>query len=103
MNVCVCVFGAGVAFDPLGIAVGVMFFFPDGYGGFDGIDDRTAGIKRGVSVGSGDSDANGEFAHLQMSRAVHAAGADDVVLRCDLLEDARALFYGQFWVGLVFE
>ena len=58
------VVGAGVAFDPASAAVRVVFFFPDGDGGFNGVDDVTAGIESGVSVGSGDSDADGYVAKL---------------------------------------
>ena len=58
------VVGAGVAFDPLGGAVSVMFFFPDGDGGFNGVDDRTTGAEGGIAVGSGDGDANGDFTDL---------------------------------------
>ena len=76
-------FRAGVAFDPASAAVRVVFFFPDGNGGFDGVDDRTAGIESGVSVGCGDGDADGNFTDLQVAGAVHAAGGDDVVFGDD--------------------
>ena len=71
---------AGVAFDPLGTAVGIVFFFPDGNGRFDGVDDRAAGAESCFSVGSGNGDANGYFTNLQMPSAVDAAGSDDVML-----------------------
>ena len=73
-------FRAGVAFDPVSAAVRVVFFFPDGNSGFDGVDDGTASIESGVSVGSGNGDANGYFTNLQMPSAVDAAGSDDVML-----------------------
>ena len=58
------VVGAGVAFDPASAAVRVVFFFPDGNGGFDGVDDRTAGIESGVSVSCGDNNTDGYVAKL---------------------------------------
>lgn len=43
--------GAMVAFNPDACAVGVVFFFPDRDGVFDGVDDGTAGVKGGIAVG----------------------------------------------------
>ena len=40
-----------VALDPDAGAIGVVFFFPDGDGGFDRVDDSAAGVKGGVAVG----------------------------------------------------
>jgi len=40
-----------VAFHPDTGAIGVVFFFPDWYGGFDRVDDSAAGVKGGVAVG----------------------------------------------------
>lgn len=99
----VAVFGAGVAFDPEGGAVGVVFFFPDGYGGFDGVDDGAAGCEGGVTVGGGDCDADGNFADLEMAGAVDAAGVNDVVVRRYLLDDALAFFFSEGGECLVLE
>lgn len=97
------VFGAGVAFDPCAGAVRVVFFFPDGDGGFDGIDDGAAGVEGGVSMGSGDGDGDGNFTDLEVACAVLAVGGDDVVILADFFKDALALFFGEGGEGLVFQ
>ena len=56
--------GACVAFDPLGSAVSIMFFFPDGDGRFDGINDGAAGCEGCIAMGSGDNNTNGYLAKL---------------------------------------
>ena len=42
--------GTAVAFHPCAGAIGVVFFFPDGDGGFDGIDDGSAGGEGGGKI-----------------------------------------------------
>ena len=96
-------FRAGVAFDPASAAVSVMFFFPDGNGGFDCVDDRSASIESGVSVGRGNGDADGDFTDLQVAGAVDTAGSDDVVFGDDFRKYTLAFFFCKCWEGLIFE
>lgn len=68
------VFCAGVAFDPNAGPIRVVFFFPDGDGGFNGVDDVAAGRKCGIAVGGADGDADGDFSDFEMPGAVEASG-----------------------------
>ena len=55
---------AGMALDPNAGAIRVVLFFPDGHGGFDGIDNRSAGGEGGVAMGGGDGDTDGNVTDL---------------------------------------
>jgi len=89
------VLGARVALHPDACAIGVVFLFPDGDGGLDGVDDGAAGVEGRITVGGGDGDADGDFTNLEMTCAVNAAGGNDVVVFADFLDDTLAFFLGK--------
>lgn len=93
---------AAVAFHPDAGAVCVVLFFPDGDGGFDGVDDGAAGIEGGVAVGCGNGDGDGDVTDLEVSGAVLAAGGDDVVIGANFFKDAVAFLLGKSGEGFVF-
>lgn len=95
--------GAIVAFDPLGGAVRVVFFFPDGDGCFDGVNDGTTGAEGSIAVGGGDDDADGHLANLQETGAVDAACRDNVMLIADFCKDAITLLLCEGREGLIFK
>ena len=94
---------AVVAFHPDAGAVGVVFFFPDRDGVFNGVDDGAAGVECGIAVGGADSDGDGNFSDLKVSGAVEAAGGDDVVFDADVGEDPVTFFFGKGGECFVFE
>ena len=97
------VLGTRMALHPGACAIGVVFFFPDGYGGFDGIDDGAAGGEGGVAVGGRDGDGDGDVTNLKVPGAVLTACGDDVVIFADFLQNSVALFLREGRESLVFQ
>ena len=95
--------GTSMALDPLGGAVCVMFFFPDGNGSLDLIDDSTAGAEGGIAVGCRDSNANGDVTDFKMSCAVNATHGDNIILSAYFCKDAITLLLCEGGEGLIFE
>ena len=94
---------AMVATDPAGIAIGEVFLLPDGDAGFHLIDDESACVEGGVSMGGGDADDDGEATDLDGPGAVTADGVEDVETFHGFGEDAVSLFFGERGISLVFE
>ena len=94
---------AMVATDPAGIAIGEVFLFPNGDSGFHLIDDESACVEGGVSMGGGDADDDGEAADLDGPCAVTADGVEDVETFQGFGEDAVSFFLREGGISLVFE
>ena len=96
-------FSTVVAFNPDAGAIGVVFFFPDGNGVFDGVDDGAAGVEGGIAMGGADGDGDGDFANLEVAGAVQAAGGENIVFDADFGEDPVTFFFSKGGEGFVFE
>ncbi len=87
--------------EPVGVAGGVAFAFPDGDAGFDLVDDPAAGLEGGAAVAGAGADPDRQVAQGEFAGAVHAGGGGQVETGDRLFDDALALGFGQFAVGLV--
>ena len=95
--------GTGVALDPGGAAIGVVFFFPDGDCCLDRVNDGPASSESGIPVCCGDGHADSDLADLQVTGAVDAAGRDNIMLADDFCKDAITLLLCEGGEGLVFK
>jgi hypothetical protein len=92
--------GATTSFDPFAVAIGIGFAFPNGNAQFDRIDQFSARSEGCFAVSGGGPDPNGEIARLQVANRVDRGGTNAEFAR-NLLNEASALFFRQFQIGLI--
>lgn len=95
--------GTLVAFHPCARAVCVVFFFPDGDGCLDRVNDGPASSESGVAVSCRHSHTHGDFANLQVTGAVNAPCRDNFMLCADFCKDALTLFLCEFRIGFILQ
>ncbi len=94
---------ATFAINPAGMAVGIVFFFPDGQPHFHLIDDVTAGIECLVPVRGRYADPDGAFADFQHAGPVYAMRVKDREPCSGLGNDFLALADGQWLVRFILQ
>src|SRR5688572_5570920 len=67
----------GTGVDPLGRAVGPVFFFPDRHDDFERVDQEAAGFEGVVAVRGADGDGDADVAELEMPQPVHDCDVHD--------------------------
>ena len=83
------------------LTVAVKLLLPDGYFGFDGVDDEAAGSEGGVAVASGDTHPDSHVAHFQAAVAVYADGGFDGKAAFGFFQNGLTLAERQLGVGAV--
>src|SRR5580700_6427336 len=85
------------------LAVCGNFFFPDGDGGFQSVDDVAAGFECLGAVRGGDDDDDAGLSDFEATKAVGDRDVFDAPALCGFCYDEANLLLGHFGVDIVFK